>query len=417
MLLIVGAAVASFVLGTRFAPSETHEELPRRLYAPASATELRGDAAALQEVLLKEDLLERTAGLTSLLQQLGPDAVDDVKAAYETIFIDFGDTDLVYLAEWWARFDPVAAFEWTQEQLASQHPIVVQAVLRTWARSNPDAAMAAAQIPNPKLRNMYVEAVLVGWAEADPSAVLEHARSLTPSGDRQRILHVMARRKVLQDGPDAAFEWADRLPDDDPAFKSGLLRRIASTAAVKDPAGAARWVETLRGGQFDRGVPQQVATRWAMREPEAAMAWLATLPEGKNREDGVRETFRLWMRQDPDAARRYASSVEIEPWLDPVAARVARSYELEDPLLALDWVSKVNDEELRLATTVGVVRNWVATDEPAARAWVDEANLPDHVRKKIFQVPERLRRGSLAEQREQARAEREVVEQPNFPDP
>ena len=418
LLLGVASALVAFAIGTQFAPSRTSERLPSRLYAPAAATELAGEAGAIQAVLLEEDLLARTADLTALLQRLGPDSLEDVKDAYETIFIDFGETDLVFLAEWWARFDPKAAFEWTQEQLASQHPMVVQAVFRTWAHSDPDAAMAAAQVPNRKLRNMYVEACLVGWAEADPSALLEYARKLTPSGDRQRILYVVARRKVLRDGPAAAFEWADQLADGDQAFKFGLLRRIASSAAVADPVRAASWAETLLGGHYARGVPQQVATRWAQREPVAAMAWLETLPEGKNRENAVRETFRLWMREDPDAAIRYASNLEIEPWLDPVAARLARWYEEENVLLALDWASKVNREERRLATTAAVARNWATRDEPAARAWVDQAGLPDHLVRKIFDVPAHLKPGASFERREEKeRAEREAVEPPNFPDP
>ena len=79
LLLSVTSALVAFAIGTQFAPSRTSERLPSRPYAPAAATELAGEAAAIQAVLLEEDLLARTADLTALLQRLGPDSLEDVK--------------------------------------------------------------------------------------------------------------------------------------------------------------------------------------------------------------------------------------------------------------------------------------------------------------------------------------------------
>ena len=405
--LLVGliSAVLAFAAGHQIAQMNVEPEgPPSRTYAPAADLKLEGVASQARAILLNQDRLQRTADLTALLQKLGPASLDDLKTAYGTIFLDFGDTDLVFFAEWWARFDPAAAFSWTQEQTPTEHPAVVTAVLRAWARTDPAAALKKSQVVNPKARSIFTEACLVGWEESGSPGLLEFVESLPVGADRQRAIQVVARRKVLRDGPDAAFAWAEDLPDSSDAFKLNVLRRIASTAAEVDPASAAKWAESLFGGEFERGIPQRVGTRWARRDPRAAMEWLSTLTPGRNRDDGVRETFRKWLREDPDVAMEYASTVELEPWLDPMVARVAKRHLKDDPMLALDWASKVTDEDLRLATTGIVARAWVISDEPAARAWVEQAGLPDYLERKIFEIPDSMRPGAMKRRREERKA-------------
>lgn len=401
LLLSIASAVLAFAAGHQIAQTNaTPEGPPSRTYTPAARVELEGVASEARAILLNQDLLERTASLTALLQKLGPDSLEDIKSAYETIFMDFGETDLIFFAEWWARFDPAAAFAWTQAQAATEHPVVVTAVLRTWARTNPGAALMASRVPNAKLRSMFVEACLMGWEESGRPGLLEFIQGLPAGGDRQRAITVVARRKVLRDGPKAAFEWAEELPDSVDVFKLNVLRRIASAAAEVAPRKAAKWAESLLGGEFEHGIPQRVGTRWAKRDPRAAMDWLSTLAAGRSRDDGVRETFRKWLREDPDAAMEYATTVELEPWLDPMVARVATRLGKDDPMLALDWASKVMDEDLRLTTTGIVARSWAFDDESAARAWVEQTDLPDYLKRKIFEIPDSMRPGAMKRRKE-----------------
>ena len=406
LLLTIVAAVLAFVAGYQIAGLDSEpQEPPSRSYTPTADLKLDGDASEVRAILLDENLLRRTAHLTALLEKLGPTAVEDLKAAYRTIFMDYGDTDLIFFAEWWARFDPAAAFAWTQEQMPTEHPLVVTAVLRTWARTNPTAALVAAQVPNPTLRNMFMEACLVGWAESGRPGLFEFIQTLPEGGDRQRAIQVVARRKVLRDGPKAAFEWAEALPDDAAGFKLHVLRRVASSAAEVDPGRAARWAEGLLGGDSGRGITQRVGTRWAKRDPRAAMQWLSSLAPGRDRDDGVRETFRRWMREDPDAALHYGTTVELEPWLDPVVVRVAHRLGRDDPRQGLAWASKVADKDLRLTTIGLVARGWAMADEAAARRWVEQAaDLPDYLKRKIFNVPDSMQPGIFEKKRQEARA-------------
>ena len=274
-----------------------------------------------------------------------------------------------------------------------------------WGKQDPKTALERAQMTKPELRGLYTAAVLAGWEESDQPAVLEYVEAMPPGHDRQRAIQVVARRKVLRDGPAAAFEWAEGLDEGDELFKLNVIRRVASSAAEVQPQHAARWAEKLLGGDFESGIPQRVGTRWAKRDPIAAMDWLSTLAPGRGRDDGVRETFRKWLRWDDEAAMDWANGVKLEPWLDPVISIVAKRLSKEDPLLALDWASRVHDEPLRLATTGVVARVWVIRDEPKASEWIAQADLPAYLKRKIFEIPEMMQPGFMKRVREKGLAE------------
>jgi hypothetical protein len=354
---------------------------------------LLGVAAEVREVLLNPDVLERTADLARLFQELGPESIDEARGAYDSVFMDLGEVDLVLLAEWWARHDPEAAFEWTLREWQAAHPAVVGMVLRAWGRSDPAAALLRAQqFPMAILRRRYTDAVISGWEESGQPGVLDYVESLGSGHDRQRALYTVARRKVLRDGVEAAFRWAEGLPAGEDEFKLNVFRRVASSAAEVDPEAAAAWAERHADGEHGLGLPQRVGSRWAKRDPEAAMRWLATLPEGWNRNDGVLETYRTWLRLDGDPAMAWLREAELEPWLDPAVSLFAKKLSREDREQALEWAGRISDEELRWGTIGLIARAWLLADEEAAKAWIDQAELPELYRQKIFVIPGAMKR-------------------------
>ena len=98
-----------------------------------------------------------------------------------------------------------------------------------------------------------------------------------------RLIEVMARRRVLRDGIEATFRWAEALPDDEDDFKLHVFQRVASSAAEIDPERAAGWASQHEGRDYAWDLARRVGTRWAKREPEKAMTWLASLPESRGR--------------------------------------------------------------------------------------------------------------------------------------
>jgi hypothetical protein len=354
---------------------------------------LPGIAAEVREVLLNPDTLERTADLALLLNGLGPESITPVRAAYDSVFMDLGEIDLILLAEWWARHDPEDAFAWTRSEWQADHPVVVFQVLRAWGRSDHEAALRAVQeFPQPALRRPYVDAVLSGWDESGDPGLLEWIEGLGAGHDRQRALYTVARRKVLHEGIEAAFRWAEDLPDDDEVYKLNAYRRVASSAAEVDPEAAAAWAERHADGEYGLQLPRRVGTRWAKRDPEAAMRWLSTLPPSWNRDDAVRETYRNWLRLDGDRATQWMREAPLEPWLEPAVALFAKKLSREDPETGLEWAGRISGEELRWGTVSVIARAWLLVDEEAAKGWIDGSAMPDLYRRKVFAIPEGIRR-------------------------
>jgi len=357
------------------------------------APKLWGDAAEIQQILLEPDALVRAEALAAELRSLAPLALDDVLSAYDTVFLDIGDFELELLAEWWARFDPEAAFAWSQKDWRASHPVVAQAVLRAWARSDPAAALRAAeQESRHSVRRAAVGAVLVGWEQGGAPGSFEYVQSLPAGHDRQRYLAFVARRKVLRDGVDAAIRWAESQPDEPHEFKLNLFRRVASAAAQVEPLRAAAWAKQQLSGPFGNQLPQRVGTRWVIRQPEAAMEWFAELPEGTDRDTGLRETYRAWLGFDKAAAHAWMAEREPAAWLDPARALYAISLYKDpdaDPLIALEQALSIRAEQPRWATVGRIWRVWYVRDAEAAEAWFleQESGIPPFYRARIPSIP------------------------------
>jgi hypothetical protein len=398
ILVVLLGAVVAFGIGHRVGRShQPSQEPPSRSKTAARDVVLVEVAAEVREVLLNPDVLERTANLARLLQRLGPESIEPVRDAYDSVFMDLGEVDLVLLAEWWARHDPEGAFEWTLREWEAKHPAVVMMVLRAWGRSDPAAALQQARrFPAATLRHPYTDAVIAGWEESDQPGVLDYVEGLGSGHDGQRAIYVVARRKVLRDGVEAAFRWAEGLPDGEDEFKLNVFRRVASSAAEVDPEAAAAWAERHADGEYGLRLPRRVGTRWVKRDPEAAMRWLSTLPESWNRADAVRETYRTWLRLGGDRPMAWLRDAELEPWLDPAVSLFAKKLSREDREEALEWAGRISDEEIRWGTVGLIARSWLIADEEAAKAWIDRSEVPELWRQKIFQIPTGMRRPAAA---------------------
>jgi len=352
-----------------------------------------GVEGEVRDVLLMPDLLARTKALAALLQTLGPESLEPVRAAYDSVLIDLGDTELALFGHWWAGFDPRAALAWTDRSWQTRKSIpVIAAIMRAWGRVDPKAAIdAAASARNPAIRRQWIDSALRGWDESVHDGALAYAESLGPGQDRQWALYVVTRRRVLRDGAQATIEWAESLPDDE-AFKLNAFRRVASATAEVDPERAADFVERHLDGPYGRGLPRRVGTHWINHDPEAALAWLQTLPEGRLREDGIRESFRHWLIVDRPAAIRWSEQAPRDPWLDPAFSIYARSQSKADPRRGLEIASGIHDTGMRHQTTGVIAREWLVRDEPAADAWLEQSDLPPDLVARIRIVPDGVRK-------------------------
>jgi hypothetical protein len=370
--------------GPKLPPSRSVSTLTDDFAAPGLTGEVR-------RVLLMPDLFERTGALAELLGRLGPESLEPVREAYDSVFLDLGETELVLFGEWWARFDPRSALAWTNFSWSTRGSLpVLKAIMRAWGRSDPMAAIAAATVaPNARMRRIWTDSALRGWDESVHDGALEYAESLGHGEARQWALYIVTRRKLLRDGPEAAIAWAEALPDDDETFKLNAFRRLAGGLAEIDPQLAVAFAERHLDGPYAKGLPRRIGIRWVVQDPEAAMHWLASLPPGPNRDDGVQETFGRWLGLSRSGAEEWYASVEREPWLDPAVSIYAKRLgrEGEEPLEALRMAEQIEDPELRNPTLGVIARGWLVRDEAAANAWLEQSDLPPEYIARIRVIP------------------------------
>ncbi len=115
-----------------------------RMVAASEDLPFPGLTGEVRDVLLLPDPIERVQRLAELLRELEPSALPQVRQAYDSVLFDLGDPELVLLGEWWAKFDPESALDWTRGNWGTRVPRVVHAVIRAWARFDPEAAYAKA---------------------------------------------------------------------------------------------------------------------------------------------------------------------------------------------------------------------------------------------------------------------------------
>jgi hypothetical protein len=256
---------------------------------------------------------------------------------------------------------------------------------------------------DPNVRRTFIAAAIEGWENAQQPGVMDFIQGLGVGDERQRAIRGFARRRVLRDGIDGAYLWADSLSEDEKIFKLNVIRRVTSDAARIDPVETSSWVKKYDGTYFMRSLPQRVSMHWAKTDPLAALAWLEGLEPGINRNEGVREGFRSWARREYDAAIEWLLTGEHQAWKDEALALYARRLQLGEPEKAADAASKIVDHELRVHTQVVIARTWAVQDEAAAQEWVaNEGRLTEKEKHRALTYGLLWRQGVLASMEKRA---------------
>jgi hypothetical protein len=348
-------------------------------------------AASVLGALSIDDALSRAALLAALLQGLGPDAVSEVKIAWERHTENGrGDpgAELLLIVEWLARHDPEGAYKWVQGR-GRRNPVVLRGLIRAWAARDPAAAREViSKETSTRDSDQLTSAFVEGWLDSGLPGVEEYLAEMPPSNEQQYAIAALARRLILRNGIDAALRWVEALPDEAPRrFKLQAYRRVASAVADIDPQRAAHWAEKQLAGDFGDGVPRRVGVSWSAQDGEAAMTWLASLPAVDHLPLAVNWTYREWLRHDREGALRWLREAEPNPTFEPAISLYALTTALDDLQTSLEWAQRLQDEELRHQTLEKLARAWLANDPEAARAWIEGSELPEAARKRVLTPP------------------------------
>jgi hypothetical protein len=371
-----------FVTATLLASgcSDTSQDIQRGKAAP-------DDPAGRIEAILREtDELRRVADLADLLTTLPPEALESVRGSFERVFFDRGDTELALFANWWARFDPIAAFYWSQYSFRGDYPRVKAAVVRAWARRDPQAAAGASNDPRFRafelLQLELMDSVVVGWFESGEPGLVEYVAGIEEIRLRMRALRALTRARVLRDGPEESLRWAQAQPDLGKSFKLNLLQRWVMAAAAIDPEFAAAQAEGLIEGRGSQQMLSIVADSWVRwGDPGEALKYLTGLEAKQAIRSAVGEAMQRWYKSDPEAALAWIRDSPPGPLLDVQIAVVGRS--LRDRV-DVDWPStlalltRIERKETRESLMTWAVAFWLVDDEPSAEAWLAAGHdMPD----------------------------------------
>jgi hypothetical protein len=364
-------------------------DIPTREVREASVPP--GLATELRQALLLDDSFERTSAVSRILTPLGADALPDVRAAYDSVILDLGDIELVLFVEWWGRFDPAAAFAWAHESQVAWHPAMLSAIGRAWGRRDPETASAEilASVKDARLLNASLLGLARGWDESgQPGLEAFLTRATAESGEAYALaIDALARARILREGPEAAMAWADAFPDGEQGAPSPIkllaTQRVAGVLVETDPQRAGDWAAAKRGPDYGIGLLLKVGTAWAERDPEAALRWLEGLPSDRDLPTVIQETYHKWFTDDMAAASRWLEGQTLEPWLDPALSTYAQWKTRESFEAAMDWAQRIHDPKRREVTVGKIALAWLRKSPDEADAWLARTELPDSTRERI----------------------------------
>lgn len=185
----------------------------------------------------------------------------------------------------WAGADRADASAWMASHPGAT-PSSAEALARGWwGEDRPALAAHLDQLPaGPWKTNLAVTAAEDAYLGKEPAEVLALLGRAAP-GDARRtqLVEWNATAWGIRD-PDAASAWAAGEPD--AATRQRLLAAVAIGEASQDPAAAAaRLARTVVAPEAARPAVQAIARLWAVRDPAAATRWTDTLPAGLLRDE------------------------------------------------------------------------------------------------------------------------------------
>ena len=225
-------------------------------------------------VVQMTDPMDRQLALIALLERLGPEEFAAVAEQYRQMDHysgSGGEFDLILRG--WAKADPLAALEYTTNQLKSRGASTT--VLAAWAGKDPAAAESWALAnhtgdgPNP-----YLAAVIRGIAPYDIAHATQLAQSM-PASDEQRDAVDAITHSLFMQGLDRAMAYPSTI--EDPKLRASLVAAVARRLIDKDPTQAGTWLAAMKDPDDQNRAARRVAEALAAQDPQVAADWMRKL--------------------------------------------------------------------------------------------------------------------------------------------
>jgi hypothetical protein len=325
------------------------------------------------------DPLERQAALMALLDRLGPDEFAAVAEQYRQMDhygSSRGEFDLILRG--WAKADPLAALEYTANQLKSRG--ASSTVLAAWAGKDPAGAESWALAhhtgdgPNP-----YLAAVIEGIAPYDLARATQLAQSMPASDEQRDAVHSITHALLMQ-GMDQAMAYPASI--EDPKLRAGFISEIARSLVSKDPAQAGAWLAAMKDPDDQNRAARRVAEALASQDPQVAATWLGKLQPAA-RAEAARGIIPKMSAGDITGTAKWVNTLAGIPNYDRVVEEYVWSCDGRAPEQSAAWIGGISNLEQQTKVYHRMLGEWAKRDAAAVKSWVASNQVPESVARRF----------------------------------
>jgi hypothetical protein len=323
--------------------------------------------------------MDRQLALIALLERLGPEEFAAVAEQYRQMDHysgSGGEFDLILRG--WAKADPLAALEYTTNQLKSRGASTT--VLAAWAGKDPAAAESWALAnhtgdgPNP-----YLAAVIRGIAPYDLAHATQLAQSL-PASDEQRDAVDAITHSLFMQGLDRAMAYPSTI--EDPKLRASLVAAVARRLVDKDPAQAGTWLAAMKDPDDQNRAARRVAEALAAQDPQVAADWMRKLQPAA-RAEAARGIIPKMSSGDIAGTAQWVNTLAGIPNYDRVVEEFVWSCDGRAPEQSAAWIRGVADQEQQTRLYHQMLGEWAKRDVSAVKNWVASNQVPESVARRF----------------------------------
>jgi hypothetical protein len=361
--------------------TETHNGAPRERRETKARTGRIGEPATdrMAAVVQMADPMDRQVALIALLERLGPAEFAAVAEQYRQMdHYGSSNGEFELILRGWAKADPLAALEYTTNQLKSRGASAT--VLAAWAGKDPAAAESWALAhhtgdgPNP-----YLAAVIRGIAPYDLAHATQLAQSL-PASDEQRDAVDAITHALFMQGLDQAMAYPSSI--EDPKLRGGLVAAIARRLVEKDPAQAGSWLAAMNDSDDQNRAARRVAEALAAQDPQGAADWMSQLQPAA-RAEAARGIIPKMSAGDITGTAQWVNTLSGIPNYDRVVEEFVWSCDFRAPEQSAAWIRGVADQEQQTRLYHQMLGEWAKRDASAVKNWVASNQVPESVARRF----------------------------------
>ncbi len=211
----------------------------------------------------------------------------------------------VLVAEW-AKKDPAAALAWSQQHLAGQTRVdAIGRMFHTISKEDPKGtASLVAELDPGSARDWAIASVAANWTGSETESMdelMDWILDLPDEIAREHALQAMGGTLMHSD-PNTAIRFINGerghlAPD-------ALVRDAAAHQVGENPQAAIEWASRLPESQA-RVAFDGLVYAWMRLQPGLAIEWVSGLPPSTRRSDAVRTILRSQLTHNPNALPKW----------------------------------------------------------------------------------------------------------------